>query len=278
MLVEAIAYGGFGLIIGSFLNVLILRRATGKTLSGRSACASCGATLRVRDLVPVFSWVLLRGRCAHCGCAISPQYPLVEALTATLFIAIGLSEISLAHLAPALVAAALLIAIAAYDVRHTIIPDAWVWLFNASAILSLLLSPLFPDNALQLLLAGPIVALPLAALWLFSGGRWMGLGDAKLALGIGWFLGVMHGLGALLLSFVIGALVSVFILLPLPRYAEGLRKLGITSYAPSGARLTMGSEVPFGPFLATAFIIVWLSHLYGIDILSYGLWNVAHDW
>src|SRR5271170_6149081 len=81
---EMVAYGVLGLIVGSFLNVVILRRGA-RTIGGRSACLHCGAPLIWYDMVPVASWIILRGRCRSCGTRISVQYPLVEATTAIFF-------------------------------------------------------------------------------------------------------------------------------------------------------------------------------------------------
>jgi prepilin signal peptidase PulO-like enzyme (type II secretory pathway) len=89
------------------------------------------------------------------------------------------------------------------------------------------------------------------------------LGDAKLALSAGWLLGITHGIVAVMLSFVIGALVSVFILLPLPYYRRMLAFCGLLRHAPMGA-YTMKSEVPFGPFLVAGILFIWFSVIYGI--------------
>lgn len=96
----------------------------------------------------------------------------------------------------------------------------------------------------------------------------MGFGDVKLALGIGWLLGPLYGVVAVFLSFIIGAFVSVAILLPLPHIVRALRPLGITSYALSSEGFTMNSEIPFGPFLICSCFLLWFLLLYGIDPLS----------
>ena len=91
----------------------------------------------------------------------------------------------------------------------------------------------------------------------------MGLGDAKLALGMGWLLGISLGLSALLLSFIIGAVVSVFILMPFEylKHHMGTTRLGRTN-----KRFTMKSEIPFGPFLVLSTIIVWFMTLHGVAL------------
>ena len=232
-----------------------------------------GRNSRWLDTIPVFSWILLYGKCRRCYAHISPQYPLVEATTALLFALIGYSVPSTAYpyalplIVVYLAIAALLVAIAVYDIRHTIIPDTWVYMFGILAFVSTVLHGL-PNNSawIEFLFAGPIAASPLFFLWLVSGGRWMGLGDAKLALGIGWLLGPILGITAVFFAFVIGALVSVGILLPLPHL---IRFLGITSLDKLHVGFTMRSEIPFGPFLIFSCIIIWLSILYDVNI-SYG--------
>jgi prepilin signal peptidase PulO-like enzyme (type II secretory pathway) len=196
----------------------------------------------------------------------------------------------------ALLATSMLIAISVYDIRHTIIPDVWAYSFAMVALLFGALS-FWPITsvyeAVLFFAAGPFIALPLWAFWFFSRGVWMGLGDAKLALGIGWLLGLPAALEALLLSFVIGALVSVFLLIIVPRFTvyvstviQGVRLsfnqtrrtikvVAITRNISAGlqdshrlvrGKWNMQSEVPFGPFLVAGCFIVWF--LYGIGIAT----------
>ncbi len=263
-----ILFGIFGLIVGSFLNVFILR-ARVFTLSGRSACMSCGTALRWYDMVPVFSWLALRGRCRNCGSAISIQYPIVELLTGVLFAVIGASFMALDPIATGLSLSivSILIAIAVYDIRHTIIPDTWVYFFAAASLcLTLYMGVPHDASAITYLLAGPIAALPIATLWFVSQGRWIGLGDAKLSLGMGWLLGPVYGIGSVFFAFVIGAVISVCILMPLPAVIQYMRKKGIARFRSAGAQLTMKSEVPFGPFLIASCFIIWFSLLFNIPL------------
>ena len=260
----AVIFGGFGLIIGSFLNVLILREGT-RDLGGRSECMRCKEQLTWRDLIPVFSWLVLRGRCRHCKAHISMQYPLVEAGTAALFILIGMSPLMLFQAVVACVFVSLLIAITVYDLQHLLIPDRWSYGFGVLALLYALLQT--PQEGLLLLIfAGPACALPLAALWFVSKGRWMGLGDAKLCLGIGWLLGPVMGLYAVLGAFIIGAVVSVCILIPLSHVQTFLRRRGITVLSSGSQTFTMKSEIPFGPFLIASCLILWFLSVYGVTL------------
>jgi leader peptidase (prepilin peptidase) / N-methyltransferase len=261
MSVLIFVFGIFGLLIGSFLNVLILRHGE-RSIGGRSACMSCGRTLTWIDLVPVFSWIALRGKCRTCKSAISLQYPLVEATTAILFAAIGAAffhggiEISWHSLVilPYFAIAGLLICILVYDLYYMIIPDEWSYLFAGIALLTSLLSIDSGASVPAVLLGGPVAAFPLYVLWFVSKGKWMGLGDPKLALGIGWLLGPYNGLVAIFLAFVIGAVVAVCVLIPLSR----LRSVG--------EQITIKSEVPFGPFLVVSTILCLLLTMYGIPL------------
>jgi len=266
-----VIYFCFGLVVGSFINVVVLRSGV-RAISGRSACMSCGKKIRWFDLIPVFSWLHLRGRCRACGSRISMQYPAVEFLTGSVFALVGGASLSPFATATELLIGAVLIAIAAYDIRHTIIPDAWVWSFNALALLSVFL----PEGSLTAFssqtafdaIAGPIVAAPLFALWLVSRGKWIGLGDSKLALGIGWLLGPIGGIQAILLAFIIGAIVGLsLIFFSSEVWNRILRKfIPRDLWCRIGNRITMKSEIPFGPFLIAACSFVWFSLIYNIPI------------
>ncbi|OGG79430.1 hypothetical protein A3A39_00530 [Candidatus Kaiserbacteria bacterium RIFCSPLOWO2_01_FULL_54_13] len=269
-----IAFGLFGLIVGSFLNVLILRWGK-RALTGRSTCESCERTIPWYDLVPVLSWVALRGRCRFCGAWISIQYILVETVVALVFALIGIAPVSLYLRVLALPVAALLIAIAVYDLRHTLIPDLWVYVAGGLALVISLVSAAaggFGESVLLVLSAGPATALPLFAMWFVSRGVWMGLGDVKLALTMGWLLGLEGGLAALFLAFILGAIVSA----PLLFFSSSLWKRISARYhflhtvfnVKAGKGYTMKSEIPFGQFLILATFIIWFTNMYGITPLT----------
>ena len=246
----------FGTIIGSFLNVVIYRFNTGKSINGRSMCFSCGKTLQWYELVPLASFLVQHGKCIKCKSVISWQYPIVEALTGVMFVFLALKFLPMLLISqnlflPVLVTYVyiwcLFLVIAVYDARHTIIPDRLVWFLNTLCFLSLFffLDFQFVPHLVPyaLLLSGPLLALPFWALWFGSRGKWMGLGDAKLVLGIGWLLGIGGGLAALVLAFWGGAIFSIGLLLL------------------KGKRYTMKSEIPFGPFLVLAAFIVFISSI-----------------
>jgi prepilin signal peptidase PulO-like enzyme (type II secretory pathway) len=244
-----------GAIVGSFLNVVALRYNTGMSIvKGRSQCFSCGKTLKWYELVPVFSYFALGGRCSVCKSKISKQYVTVETITAILFAAAYYLTGLTFSLPFFLVFFSLLVVISIYDFKHKIIPDLWAYTFAALALIYAI-TMFLQDNFTWLdLAAGPLLALPFALLWLVSKGRWIGLGDAKLVLGLGAMLGFIYGISGIMLAFWIGAAFSV-VLICIQKIAPKISK----------HKLGMKSEIPFGPFLILgALIILFLQ----IDFLS----------
>ncbi|OHA84427.1 MAG: hypothetical protein A2937_01685 [Candidatus Yonathbacteria bacterium RIFCSPLOWO2_01_FULL_47_33b] len=245
----------FGAIIGSFLNVVIYRYNSGRSpLTGRSQCFACGKTLSWYELIPVASFLVQRGRCRGCKVRLSWQYPLVEVISGAMFVAIFLLGKPILESVYLVVIFSTLLIIAVYDLRHQIIPDGLAALF---AILSLVwffytvpggFMNVFHFPHLWALLAGPMLFFPFWALWFVSQGRWMGLGDGKLALGIGWFLGATLGGSAIMLAFWIGAAWAL-LHMAYQRLAAGF----------SGVKLSMNSEIPFGPFLILGTIVVYFT-------------------
>jgi len=255
----------FGTIIGSFLNVFALRYNTGYSLRGRSQCLSCKIQLTWVDLVPVFSFFLLRGRCNMCKSMLSIQYPLVEVLTGLLFVALLIKSHSILTFFCLAFIFSIYVVIGVYDIRHSIVPNglAYVAAFFAFTLLFLdttTFSVSIPT--LVELFSGPIVASPLFFLWLFSGGTWMGLGDAKLTLSIGWLLGVSGGSVALLVSFWTGAIFGLGVLLiHYLNIIKKSKKAGKSSLPAGSKRHTIKHEIPFAPFLLIGFFIVFFFDL-----------------
>lgn len=256
----------FGAIIGSFLNVVILRHNTGLSISGRSSCMACSKVLRWYELIPILSYISLRGKCSRCSTDISTQYPLVELATAIIFAGLFVLFQDLFVAQPLIfwvlmilhmIMISLLVIIFVYDIYHKIIPDKFSYSFAFIAlVLTLSTQPLSLDTAINTLnlFSGILLFIPFYLLWLISGGRWIGLGDAKLALGIGWLLGFIHGISALVIAFWTGAIVSVFMLL-------------IQQLKGRGNGITMKSEVPFAPFLIFGTLI---ELFFRFDVLGLG--------
>lgn len=256
----------FGSIIGSFLNVVILRYGTGQDLGGRSGCLSCGYQLKWYDMIPIFSWFYLKGSCRECHSKFSVQYPLVELSTALIFVAIFAKVISfgISPLATfgvfiwQAILFSILIVIFVYDLRHKIIPNKLVYTFSILALVQAIYLNIFQisfgSQAIWNLLAGPLFFLPFFLLWFISKGQWIGLGDGKLALGIGWFLGLIYGLSAIILAFWIGAIYAIFLM-----FIDRLFK--------ASQNITMKTEIPFGPFLIIGILI---QYFWQIDFIGLG--------
>ncbi len=249
----------FGTIIGSFLNVVILRYGQ-KSLNGRSICLACKQQLKWFELVPVLSFLFLRGKCRNCQQKISWQYPLVEFATGLTFwlIFIFVGGQNLIYLLYLWVIFSLLIIIFVYDLYHKLIPDLWVFLFSGLALANFLIFDFqgFGFSLINNLWAGPILALPFAFLWFISRGRWMGLGDAKLSLGIGWFQGLVKGSSAIILGVWIGAVVGLFLV----ALSRVMRKKQLSFM---GKNFTIKSELPFAPFLIIGVMLVFF---FGWDV------------
>ena len=257
--------------------MVVLRLATGETVvRGRSRCFSCGHELGAGELVPLFSFLLQGGRCKHCGSKISWQYPVVELASGILFVLVAAkilnlefgiwnlegfwlgdflqilnSKFQLLSLLYSLTLFSLLLAISVYDLRHKIIPNQFVYPFVALSVLGVIflhVSPTyvnFTEVGLTWVLPGLASGLGaflfFAALWFFSGGAWMGFGDAKLALGIGFLLGYPLTIVGIVLSFWMGTLVMLPVV-----FLKG-RSLKV--------------EIPFAPFLAAGAFVAWFFSL-----------------
>lgn len=251
-----------GLIIGSFLNVVIYRLHTGRSLQGSSHCLSCGTPLRWYELFPVLSYLALRGRCRTCFSYIPLRYVLVELGAAALFylayLVVPLSPLLLVWF----LLLSLLLVITAYDLYHLIIPDELV---VGVGTVSLVLFALTPGawGDWQLWLTHALAALGafsfFGGLWYVSRGRWIGFGDAKLAIPLAFVLGPYATFTFVVLSFWVGAAVSVVLLI-----VQALLKRGQHRLSKYGVTITMRSEVPFAPFIVISFL---LTALLGADAL-----------
>jgi leader peptidase (prepilin peptidase)/N-methyltransferase len=224
-----------GLIIGSFLNVVAYRLPRGESLAHPpSHCPSCGEPIKPYDNIPVLSWLLLRGRCRNCKAAISPRYPLIEALTGVLYALVMWARWDdAAGIALGIVLVTVLIPIAIIDFEHRIIPNR---ITGPAAVVAILIGVLFDqDFVVEQLIAGAAAGgfFLLAAI---AYPRGMGMGDVKLAGMMGLYLGRAVGL-AVLVGLVAGVVVGSVI----------MARVGVKA----GRKL----QVPFGPFLALGGII-----------------------
>lgn len=265
-----------GLIVGSFLNVVALRFNTGKSLGGRSGCFSCGHQLSWRELFPAFSWLLQKGRCRNCSSKISPIYVLGELCSGLFFgliairgfIVSGMSFDPLysSYLISTLflfIVFSLLLVILFYDIRHKIIPDSLSLAFGLMAFFALFFFGFndlgiysytgFTIPSIWQVVAGFIIPLPFVLIWIFSKGRWIGLGDPKLMVGMGLLFGLSQGISAVFLSFWIGALVAITIVVINKLFKKTLLRSGKTSI--------MKQEIPFAPFLIIATLVTLIANI-----------------
>ncbi len=247
---EIVAYltvAAVGLIFGSFTNVLIARIPAGESIvTPPSHCPHCGHRLGVLDLVPVLSWLWLKGKCRYCRERIRPRYPLVELLTAVLFIGVflrwGLSAWTLAGW----VLTVILVSCAFIDLDEGIIPDA---ITIPGVVLGLAVSfftlGFFPALWGALAFGGVLFLVAVIS----NGG--MGGGDVKLAAVIGAFTGLPGAVITLLLSSFLGAVFGITLMLV--------------------GRAGRKTPVKFGPFLAVA---AYTAYLFASEIIAWymGLW------
>ncbi len=227
----------FGLIVGSFLNVVIFRMNTGKGFGGRSMCLSCNHILHWYELIPVVSFIIQKGRCRNCHAKISWQYPVVEMLTALLFMGVFIKFTGPIHIIIWLVLVSLGVVISVYDIHHRVIP---VRPLIALAITSLILG--------FHILGALIVAIPFLAIWFISLGKWIGFGDVEIMAAIGLGLGITRGFSAVILGFWIACLVMV----PAVVYMKRIGK-------------KHNPEIPFGPFLLLG---MYIAGVLGVNIFT----------
>ncbi len=238
-----------GLIIGSFLNCIIFRLENKKGfIKGRSFCPNCNHFLSWKDLIPFVSFFLLRRKCRYCQKEISWQYPLVEIFTAIIFVWVfyylNINGFLLSNLVFLFIIFSFLILIFIYDLRHMIIPDVLI------VVPTFLTFIYFLGKDIDLLnhfLSGLFSFLFFLLIVLITLGKGMGLGDVKLVFFLGFFLGYPNIIVALFLSFLIGAIMGIGLIL--------------------NKKKEMKSEVPFGPFLVIGTFIAyfwgnWLFNFY----------------
>lgn len=240
-----IAFGGaffvLGAIVASFAGVLSARIYTGQSwLSGRSRCDACGAPLSPPSLVPIVSYLTMRGHARCCGARVSVGSPLVEVSLGGLFTLAYLHLGIVPALPLVLLALTLLAVLVLYDLAHQILPATLLWLFVGASALAGFLSASGWVAFVGALEVAALIGFSLAAIHVFSRGRAMGLADAPLAFGLALFTGPAAFPG-FVFSFWIGAVIGIGLLLK----------------RPAGSR--MGVEVPFAPFLAAGFLLAYFT-------------------
>lgn len=225
-------------------------------MRGRSMCPHCHHTLAAGDLVPVFSWLWLRGRCRYCHTRISWQYPVVELMTAALFVVsyvfwpLQLDALGVFRLVLWLIFVTGFVALAVYDLHWFELPDRIVWPLVVLAVLQTLIVFAVERDAgalVQAVLGAAVIAGLFGGLYVVSKGNWIGFGDVKLSLVLGLLAGTPGGAFLVIfLASIIGTLAS------LPLLLQGKHSLK--------------KQIPFGPALLLAtFIVV----LFGAQIIDW---------
>jgi prepilin signal peptidase PulO-like enzyme (type II secretory pathway) len=278
MVFELIVTLGFGLMAGSFVTAAVWRlrqqetgvgsRKSGKRkklpdsslqtadysiVRGRSMCPHCKHQLSPLDLVPLVSWLALRGRCRYCNKQISAEYPLTEALTGLLF---GLSILALdpattmdwLHFMIWLLTLTGLIVLTIYDLKWMILPDRVILPVGALAAADILIY-ILTGEPLRVW-SGPLVAAAVSALGFYllamaGGGRWMGGGDVKLVFVLGLILGIKKTTLAMVLAFNVAAIVGLSLMAVKLKSRRDL--------------------IAFGPYLIGATVV---AKLYGSKIID----------
>lgn len=240
-LLISLACGLLGAVLASFAGVISERLHTGESwVAGRSRCNSCNRTLSSHDLVPVLSWLVSRGRCFSCRAPVPFRYALSELVLAIVFYATAARMGVSPSLGILLFSFFILAIVVLYDMRHTIVPMSLSLLLVLTSLAYAVISMSAVTGLSIVLMSAGSIGLAFFLMHALSGGRWMGLGDAPIALALSLIVG-KGALVGLLFSFWIGGVIGVFILVLTPR----------------GHR--MGIEVPFVPFLAAGYLLAFFT-------------------
>ena len=271
--VVLVLYGFLGLLVGSFVNVLIIRVPVRESLMTRSHCVSCDAQVEWYDNFPVISWVVLKGKCRRCKFPISKQYPFIEVFTSISWVVITLLTGTLLIPSPFVVSLYVLIslsiALSVIDFKTLTLPNPLVLAFTIVAAVGVLSETFVRTNTdvwisefavlenvtAGSLIRGVVVMLIFGFLYLslliLSGGRWVGFGDVKLVPALGLVSGYL-GVGSAVVAFVFPYLIAGLPLMVLM----------------VSGKIKKGSHVPFGPSLLAGF---WVAVFFGESISNFYL-------
>jgi prepilin signal peptidase PulO-like enzyme (type II secretory pathway) len=246
----------YGAAIGSFVEVVATRLNVAPIVKSKSKCLSCGEALRASDLIPLFSYIFLKGRCRYCKVPYGKEAVLVEIAYGAIFTL--LYQFFLSGLSPAIAPLWLLYytllficlgVIALYDYKHSYVPVLFLALFSILAFL--MLGIRYGETPTSAVLLGPlVVAFPFLLIWAVSRGRALGFGDVVLYAAVGAFFGIEQGLAVLLISIWVGAVIGIIV------YLDRKRR-NVTSTA-----------MPFVPFIVAAFLFVLFTDISIFSIAS----------
>jgi len=248
----------FGLVIGCFLNVCIYRIPTNHSIiNPPSHCTSCGTRLRPLDLVPVFSYVFLRGKCRYCGERVSARYPIVECLTAAVFVLLYFRFSLTIEFLAATFFACILICVAFIDFDFKIIPNGLViaglvvgvalCVYNLFYPVSMYGDRVWYNPLLGIICgSGVLFLISIVGSLVYKTEDAMGMGDVKLFVVVGLFLGWRLTIIAFMVAVIFAAIISLALIL--------------------FKRLNKKSTVPFGPFIALG---AFIAMTYGWNIIDF---------
>lgn len=236
-----------GVSIGSFINAAVFRVQAGESVvKSRSKCRSCETPISAIDLIPVISYLRLKGRCRNCKSVISWQYPVVEFVMGVLFIIAFFHADSLLMFVRDAIFLSYLVILFVYDLRYMLILDK----FTIPAIIIAILLNLWLDAVppTALLLGGLVLAAFFHLQFVISKGTWVGGGDIRMGALMGFMLGLGYGLVALFVAYVLGAIVGVGLIF--------LKKADRKSPIPFGTFLTLATAIVMfvGPELVSWYL------------------------
>jgi leader peptidase (prepilin peptidase)/N-methyltransferase len=251
---EIVALALAGLAVGSFLNVVAWRLPRGESIvRPRSRCPSCGTQIASHDNIPVVSWLLLRGRCRHCGESISLRYPAIELATGLLYVGVAVQEGADLAVLPGIALMTMLVLVTATDLEHRIVPNQVVAVGAVAAVVLWAVADVsrLPENLLAGAIAGGVFFAISSLALLILGREGLGMGDVKLAGAMGLYLGASIA-PALFVACAAGALLGLVL-----AFAAGHRGVDRRRYA-----------LPFVPYMAFGGVIAWF---WGAELIDWYL-------
>jgi len=245
-----IIFLGWGMCCGSFVNMLVYRTAIKYKIlkikradtgvrpynKNRSFCDYCGRQLKWYENIPVISWLIQKGKSRCCGRKLPTEYPIIEIVTGILFLIMGGNGIPPLQMLVGLVIITLLVFNTVFDWKYMILPDFSTYILIGIAVVMLILGG-NENQPLQNILSAVGAGLFLLFLHLITKGKGMGIGDVKLAVFMGLFLGWPQVLVAIYIAFIVGAIVGVLLIMK--------------------KKIKRKSLIPFGPFLILGTITAW---------------------
>lgn len=246
----------YGASLGSFTQVLVTRLHVASVMNGRSKCLSCGESLKWFDLIPIVSYLVLRGKCRTCKNSFGIEHLVIEILFGAVFLFIyrgvlagqGVTLDSFLWLVYYTILCISLGAITLYDIRHKVVPSIFFIIFLILSLITMVMRFIVEGDSYAFF-APLLVAFPFILAFIVTKGKALGFGDILMYMAVGAFFGLEQGITVLFLSVWIGGVVALVL------HLKNSKVYG------------MKAALPFVPFITLAFFIVLFTD---IDILSLG--------